>query len=355
MTLSVSPTKWIHPRKNTVGHSAGSTRSVQEDKSAATLGADPVSRSPALVSRVLVAAVLSVAAFALAFGVRATGHYTFSDFDQLWIAARAILAHRDPYAMVSARQGFPLFYPMPAVVLAIPFAGLPITVAGPVFVAIGMGALAYALSARGWWPVLLLATEPAISAVVLCQWSPLLTAAAILPPLRWTLLGKPTSGGAIVAAYASRGWLRWNLALGGSVLALSFLLWPTWVSAWLAAVRSAHHFVPLVLRPGGALMLLALLRWRRTDARLLALLSSAPLTLAAYDALPLVLIPQTRNEVLTLAAGATIAQRIMAQRPDMPFLAWTAQGATTLLVCCFLPALLMVLRRPNVSQWRNVS
>ena len=56
---------------------------------------------------------------------------TSSDFDQLHIAARALLAGTDPYAAVAARQPFPLFYPLPAVLVAVPFAWLPLEIVVP--------------------------------------------------------------------------------------------------------------------------------------------------------------------------------------------------------------------------------
>lgn len=76
---------------------------------------------------------------------------TASDFDQLWLAARAVMARGDPYAAVAAsRWPWPLLYPMPAVVVALPFALLPLPIARAVWVAFCTGLLAWAWGREPW-------------------------------------------------------------------------------------------------------------------------------------------------------------------------------------------------------------
>src|SRR4051794_18352622 len=57
-------------------------------------------------------------------------HGSMWDAAQLYIAGRALLAGHDPYAAVAASSfPWPLFYPLPAVLLFLPFACLPIEAA----------------------------------------------------------------------------------------------------------------------------------------------------------------------------------------------------------------------------------
>src|SRR5262249_19075549 len=67
-----------------------------------------------------------------------------SDLDQLWIAGRALLGGSDPYAAVARAHinlGYPLYYPLPAVILTLPLALMPLAAARLVF-AIACGFLA---------------------------------------------------------------------------------------------------------------------------------------------------------------------------------------------------------------------
>jgi len=236
---------------------------------------------------------------------------------------------------------------MPAVIIALPFAILPKDCAGPVWVALGFGLLAYALSVRGWWPLALLLTAPAVNAASLGQWSPILTATALIPSLAWLAIGKPTTGAAITGAFGLRA-ARINGLIALGILLASFLVQPSWVKEWLGGVSRADHFKPMVLRPGGFIMLAALLRWRLPEGRLLAFLSVVPATLVAYDALPLVLVPQSGREVILFAGLATIAQAIADRiQPGQTFVAWSSQVGEIYLLAVYVPCLIMILLRPN--------
>src|SRR4051812_2187628 len=69
------------------------------------------------------------------------------DFAQLWYAARVLLSGGDPYSAIGPNLAFnwpwPLYYPLPAVILAIPFVPMPQAVAMGVFSLLGAGALAW--------------------------------------------------------------------------------------------------------------------------------------------------------------------------------------------------------------------
>ncbi len=84
-----------------------------------------------------------------------------TDFDQLWHAARSLLNGDNPYATVGPGRPFqwdwPLFYPLPAVLLAVPFTVLPVAVARVAFSTLAAGVLGWAVGprVRTHWPLLL--------------------------------------------------------------------------------------------------------------------------------------------------------------------------------------------------------
>jgi hypothetical protein len=94
--------------------------------------------------------------------------------------------------------------------------------------------------------------------------------------------------------------------------------------------------------------LLALARWRRPEARLLATLSLVPHTMTWYDALPLMLIPATFRQLLVLGILSHLATFIAAPlgfRYDGAAL--LSASAPIALWGLYVPALVLVLRRPN--------
>ena len=277
-----------------------------------------------------------------------------ADFDQLWLASHAVWHGVDPYAALHGSFWRDLYYPLPAVVMAMPSALLPSVIAHACFAGLGIAAAAFALSSRGWWGLIGLASYPALDAVQLAQWSPLFVGAALLPKLEWLAIAKPTTGLATVASYAverpARG-LWFGVAVSVSIICACFIIQPDWLSRWLAATRSAEHFAPLVARPGGFLLLGALLRWRLPEARLLALLAIVPQTIAPYEALLLTLVLRSRREALVFSFASLLM---------IPFLVRVGGGsslapridhdAPVLILFLYLPALVMILRRPNAGR-----
>src|SRR6476619_7094140 len=79
------------------------------------------------------------------------------DFEQVWFAARAILAGADPYAQIGPGLAFnwpfPLVYPLPAAVIATPLAPLSAQVATALFSALAGAAFAWALMEHGYGPL----------------------------------------------------------------------------------------------------------------------------------------------------------------------------------------------------------
>jgi len=274
-----------------------------------------------------------------------------SDFTQLWEAARMLLRGENPYALIgpggSFDYPFPLFYPLPAVVGAMPFAWAPLRLADALFAGTGAALLAWALTRRTFAnPQLLVFASFAMMVTAQnVQWSPLLMAAALTPSLGFLFACKPSIGLAMIAAYPSRA----GVLAAGAFALITIAVWPGWITAWLAALPSATHMAAPVTQWGGPLILLALLRWRRPEARLLVALACVPQTPVLYEVVPLFLLVQTFREgtllvVLTGLAGKVI-ETVAADVAD--YHAWMAISGQWIVWLVYLPCTVMVLRRPN--------
>jgi hypothetical protein len=279
-----------------------------------------------------------------------------TDFDQIYVAAHALAAHGDPYAAVRA-QGlpFPLYYPATAGAMALPLLLFPLEWARAVFIGLGTGLCAWALSREHWYPLFALLSGSYFSALLIDQWSPLLVGSAFLPAWLAGMVfsAKPTVGLALALAF----WmvpLRRLVALAGGALSLAvlaFVLSPGWIQSWLRAIQYAPHIVPLVtLLPLGPLLLVAILRWRRPEARLLVALACIPQTPSMYGTLLLFLIPSTRKETLALVILSDIAYymmpRLISTGPE-PLASYIRSSAWILISLLYLPCLAMLLRRQN--------
>jgi len=117
------------------------------------------SAPPSRRARLGVSALIGVtaAAYVLVF-YRHQSPFAVSAFDAIWTAARALWARHDPYAAIpSPPWPWNLQYPLPAVLIALPFSVLPLTLARAVFMGVSSALLAYGLTTRAWWPLIGLA------------------------------------------------------------------------------------------------------------------------------------------------------------------------------------------------------
>jgi hypothetical protein len=264
------------------------------------------------------------------------------DFDQVWFAARAWLAGRNPYALIGPGRAFewvfPLFYPLPAAIAMTPLAPLPAPWADGAFFAIGAGCFAWALMRYGYPPLLGMVSVSMFGAVASVQWSPLLGASFVLAPLGVFAVAKPTIGAALFVARPN----RWTLVGGAFLLAVAFASQPGWFTAWRSGFAPGLHFGAPVFQRGGFVALLGVLRWRRPEARLLVALACVPQTMLLYEALPLFLIPRTTREAVVLLVASDAAQAVAAYVSGG---ALATAGAGLWLL--YLPASLIVLRRKN--------
>lgn len=307
-------------------------------------------------ARLRLAVALPLALLAAQFaahGVRVRDVH--SDFGQVWFAAGAVLSGQDPYRLIGPGLAFewpaPFFYPLPAALLATPLAPLTEAMACWWFVFAGAFALAWALMSHGLAPLWAFTSVCVWHAFALGQWSPLLSASLLLAPLSSLLVAKPTIGLAMFAARPS--W--WAVGGGLSMTALAFVVQPDWIMSWrealdgasLVKARGAPYVAPLAY-PGGVLVLTALTRWRRPEARLLATMACVPHTLLLYEAVPLFLIPRGWVQSLGLAALSYVAWWMATLNSPYASLALQIdEFGRTMTVLLYLPATLMVLRRPN--------
>jgi hypothetical protein len=286
-------------------------------------------------------------------------HEVGADFTWPWRAARALLRGLNPYVVIRPIGAYPFDayfkYPLPAALFAVPLSPLGGEAAAGVFIAVSVALLAWALTRtdpieglENRWPLLL--SGCVFSSIRSAQWAPLLAAAALLSP--WAIgLGivKPNLGIAMFAARPS-----WRAAMTGLViLAISLAVLPRWPLDWLNTLRArleVHYRAPVAGGPGllalGPLLLIVLLRWRRPEARLIAVLACMPQVPTFYDQLlVLTYVARTRLESAVLALPSMAAAGYMLSQPHLSH----DQTAVGVLLTVYLPSTVLVLRRPNVS------
>ena len=280
-----------------------------------------------------------------------------SDFVQPWAAARMLAHGQNPYDLIGPGRPFEhqflLIYPATAALAAMPFAWASTRLADALFIGLGAGFLAWALTRRTLanpqlWVFASFAMMVAAQTV---QWSPWLTAAALMPSLGFVFAAKPSIGLAMLAAYPSR-----RAIIGAAALTLAtVVLWPWWIAAWMATLPSVTHISAPIMRWGGPLILLALLKWRRADARLLAALACVPQTPVLYEVVPLFLLVRTLREATVLIGLMALVHKIVeATAQGADYNTWMAINGQWMVWLIYLPCTALVLCRPNEGltfQW----
>lgn len=264
------------------------------------------------------------------------------DFAYWWTGARMLAAGENPYLASPGSPAWPLpdplWYPMPALLVAMPIAWLPMPVAGALTMAIAGALLAWCVTREGFHRLWLFASAPYLMALKVGQWSPLILCAAFLPAAGWLAPVKPQIG---LAALAFRPtWTGFVAATG--ILAVGFAVLPTWLADWLANVRTLESHPAPVATTFGPLLLLALLRWRRPGARVLLVMACVPQLLFFADQLPLWLVARSRRAAcwLTLSSLAAFAGWYAALRAGDLYVLSAAPWVMSLI---YLPALILVL------------
>ena len=277
-----------------------------------------------------------------------------------WRAARAVTDGLNPYLVVVPTGPYPFsfywFYPLPSVFMALPTAPLPAVWSSAITVGAASGVLAFAISRENFsrLPIFLTA-QFMMGAAAGSAPAILLTAVIACPALQWLVVMKPNLG---LAAFAARP--TWRAVWGTlTFCAAAFVLVPSWPLFWLRQLFSMQggethivlgHLSPIMV-PGGILLVLALLRWRRPEARMLFVLSLVPQTMTFHDVLPVILVAQTFRQTLTLGLLSHVAfllarAELITERDIATMFHNTAPVALWLM---YMPALVLVLMRPNVG------
>ena len=265
-----------------------------------------------------------------------------SDFDLLYLAAARLVRGDNPYPFPA--QWFP--YPLPAVLLGVPFTFIRLGLARPIFDVLVGWFFVYALwKYRGPYALLAVASGAYLVAMAQGQTTPLMVAASLIPALGFLLAVKPNTSAGLWIARPS-----WLGLLGVFIFAgLSFALMPSWPQEWWLALPADNTVLaPPILRPLGFLLLLAAIRWRTPEGRLLLAIAFIPQTTLPYELVPLALIPANRLEMIVYVVGSWIAV-IAADRLHLghSMAAWAAVGWPLTLCAVYVPMLYLVLRRPK--------
>jgi hypothetical protein len=216
---------------------------------------------------------------------------------------------------------------------------------------VGMAAWALARYRPHSLPLLL--TGPFLYAVYRGQWSPVVLAACFVPALGAVVAVKPTVGLGAWLYRPSRVAL-----LGAAVLvAVSLVVLPRWPLDWLGSLHTMHHFRSPLLLPWGFVLALAAAKYRRPEARLFLLLSIAPQTVVPYELVPLAVLPGNLREALIVGLGWNLAYLFGVTLNPFKLGSYAGLSPTyqphnwwAELAFGYLPALVMLLRRPNSAR-----
>jgi hypothetical protein len=133
------------------------------------------------------------------------------------------------------------------------------------------------------------------------------------------------------------------------VVVLSFAILPRWPWLWIGNFHLYARFIPLLVFPG-PLLVLALLRWRSRDARLLFLMAAMPQRWF-YDQLILYVIPKSWRE---MSATVFLSWAVGIWRWYHVPNSFTQVGRWSVLFF-YLPMLAVVLMRDSRTQARPES
>jgi hypothetical protein len=272
-----------------------------------------------------------------------------TDFHYYWYASQAWKSGIDPYSIrprAAWRPIWPLwdrlFYPLPALLVVSPFVQYTLRAGHIAFVVAGTALLGWRLSRSALWPLLIFASPGFAMAARLGQWSPYLTFAAITPSAGFLLACKPTLG---LGCFAYRP--SWRAVTSATaIVAISLLIMPNWPGEWLSNVGQVRAHPAPIATAAGPFLALALLRWRQREARMLLIMACVPQLLMFADQLPLFLVARDRREALFYTLAGLVVAMIWIPRHYLQA-GIVALTAPYVLVGCYLPALWIVMRRPN--------
>jgi hypothetical protein len=259
-----------------------------------------------------------------------------ADFSWPLHGARLLLSGIDPYMTGGYPDARPLYYPLPALFVALPLVWLPDSLAAAVFFGASCGLLAWGLARSNAHQLLLFLSAPFVAAIMLAQWSPLLMAVYILPWLLPLAICKPNLGFMVLSRGRTPGW---SAIIAVLIFGISLLVLPSWPVHWWHNTRQYAPAAPL-LPCMRVLLLLAFLRWRDPAARLAGCFAFVPHQ--PYDLILLWLIPRSFRQSLVLTMTSWLAFFLWLATPRLFPIAFS--------VLLYLPALIFALW-PKVRQF----
>ena len=265
------------------------------------------------------------------------------DFSFATRIAHDLWAGRDPYDYPVLPDSVP--YPLPAGLVAMPYAVFEDEVASGVFMGLSSSILAWCmLGKKKTWPLLVFLSWPFAYAVLFSQWTPIIMCIWYLPILLPLILVKPhIAFPLVVTGKFSKGGLILAFLLG----IISLVIQPDWPLAWFEKTGTYKGLPLLLSLPLGPVILLAILKYRDKRAWLMILLALMPQRVL-YDQLPLLLIATNEFELIFLVFLSWITLPVLFKYggwANVP-INWQFWIVLTL----YLPAL-PVLFREEIVKW----
>ena len=123
----------------------------------------------------------------------------------------------------------------------------------------------------------------------------------------------------------------------------------------MALPVDVKELMPPIMRPLGFLLLLAAIRWRSAEGRLLLAIAFVPQTALPYELVPLVLIPASLMEMGIFVVVSWIPVAVAAGWLGLShsIAGWTPTSWTASLAAVYLPMLYLVLRRPRAGRTQD--
>jgi len=237
--------------------------------------------------RTAISAALGLATGTFSWFLMKHFHQGAADFGWAIHLAQRLLVRQNPYDTPLEQ------YPLTAALFAFPFVRLPGEVAAGIFWGLSSGLLAFGLTRGGFTRLLVFLAYPYWAGILTVQWSPLIAASAFFPWLLPVTMAKPQVGIPIFLTRLSRVGVGACLLVGFA----SLILMPNWPLEWWQQAGNYQHFFPIITFPG-PLLLIALLRYRDPDVRLLLLSALMPQRWF-FDSFILWLIPKSRLEIVS--------------------------------------------------------
>jgi hypothetical protein len=260
-------------------------------------------------------------------------HQGAGDFSWAIHLAQRMLAHQNPYD-TPAEQ-----YPLTAGLMAIPFLPFRPETAAAVFYGLSSALLAFGLTRGGFHRLLVFLAYPYWVGLLTVQWSTVIAASAFFPLLLPVTMAKPQVGLPVFLTHMTRRGFWACVAVG----LLSLVVIPRWPRLWVGQMGYYQHFFAILVLPG-PLILLALLRYRDRDARLLFLTSLMPQRWF-FDAFVLWLIPKSRREIFATVVFSWCSGIWRWYHQPIGYV----QVGRWIVLSIYLPMLAIVLMRKRVS------